>query len=321
MAIHKKLSQLPFVDLYVCLEGGAKPHFRGSMKGLTKHPKIDVPDEYNEDINNLIKYIQTNIHDDRMMAVYDGMRLRVAFIQSSNSQRWVALRKVKSKPPKLDGLGFPPALIPHLQRLGERDGLILICGATGMGKTTTGCSLLVDYMENFGGVGYTIEDPVEYDISGRHGDAGFCYQVEVRRDKEWEDALLSSLRCHPSYIFIGEVATPDIANQLLRAASSGHMVIATLHGGSVFEGIEGLLQLAEQRIGERAKQLLAASFTAVIHQSLTQHGMQLRFLIADNNGTQSMSIKSLIRDNKIGQIASVMDQQHALLLQTGQLFR
>lgn len=321
MSFGKKLSTLPFIDLYICLEGGARAHFRGSMRGLTKHPKIDVGDEYTEDVKNLAQYIRNNIHDDRMMALYDGMRLRVAFINSSNGQKWVALRKVKNKPPKLDSLGFPPALVPHLHNLGNRDGLILICGATGQGKTTTCCSLLVDYLEEYGGVGYTIEDPVEYDISGRHGDAGFCYQVEVRRDKEWEEALLSSLRCHPSYIFIGEVATPDIANQLLRAASSGHMVIATLHGGSVFEGIEGLLQLAEQRIGERAKQLLAASFTAVIHQNLTQHGMQSRFLIADNNGTQSMSIKNHIRDNKIGQIASVMDQQHALLMQTGQLFR
>lgn len=321
MPIYKKLSSLPFVDLYVCLEGGARSHYRGSMQGLAKHPNIDLGDEYNEDIKNLAQYIRTNIHNDRMMAVYDNMRLRVAFINSSNGQKWVALRKVKSKPPRLDGLGFPPALVPHLRNLGNRDGLILVCGSTGQGKTTTCCSLLVEYLETHGGVGYTIEDPVEYDISGRHGEAGYCYQVEVQREREWEDALLSSLRCHPSYIFIGEVCTPDIANQLLRAASSGHMVIATLHGGSVFEGIEGLLQLAEQRVGERARQLLAASFTAVIHQSLTQHGLQSRFLIADNNGTQSMSIKNHIRDNKVGMIASVMDQQHALLMQTGQLFR
>jgi len=172
----------------------------------------------------------------------------------------------------------------------------------------------------YGGVGYTIEDPVEYDMSGRHGDSGFCYQIEVRREQEWAETLINGLRCHPRYILIGEVFTPDIANQLLRAATSGHLVIATIHAGSIFEGIEGLLQLAEQRIGERAAQLLAASFTAILHQSLNSYGLGLRFLIADN-GSQSASIRSLIRDNKIGQIATVMDQQHALLMQTGQLFR
>lgn len=321
MLNERKLSTLPFIDLYICLEGNEPAHYRGSMRGLTKHPNIGLGAEYSAEIQELSQYIRSNVTDDGKMVVFGGMRLRIAFIESSNGQRWAALRKVKDKPPRLDTLGFPPALIPHLQKLGSREGLILICGATGQGKTTTGCSLLNDYLENHGGVGFTIEDPVEYDLAGRHGESGFCYQVEVRHDKEWAEALINGLRCHPRYIFIGEVCTPDIANQLLRAATSGHMVIATLHAGSVFEGIEGLLQLAEQHIGERAKQLLAASFTAIMHQSLTQYGMKSHFLIADNGGTQSMSIRNMIRDNKIGLIASVMDQQQALLMQSGQLFR
>jgi len=316
-----KISSLPFVDLYLCLEGDQPAHYRGSMRGLTKHPDIGLAPEYQDDLDKLKDHIRSKLIDDRTIVFYDGMRLRAAFILSSNGQKWVSLRRVKDKPQKLDALGFPAGLVPHLQRVGSRDGLILICGATGQGKTTTSCSLLVDYLERHGGVGFTIEDPVEYDIAGRHGEAGFCYQVEVKHDNEWGEALENSLRCHPRYIFLGEVCTPGVANQLLRAATSGHLVIATLHAGTVFEGIEGLLQLAEQVIGERAKQLLAASFTGIIHQNLSQYGLTTRFLLTDGNGTQSQSIRSLIRDNKIGQIASVMDQQHALLMQTGQLFR
>lgn len=317
----KKLSTLPFVDLYVCFDGKHPAHYRGSMRGLTKHPDIMVGVEYAEDIKQLTEHVRLQVTDENLMVAYDGMRLRAAFISASNGEKWVALRKVKDKPPKLEALGLPPALVPHLQKIGSRDGLILVCGATGQGKTTTCNALLVDYLERYGGVGFTIEDPVEYNISGRHGDSGFCYQVEVHRDHEWAEALMNSLRCHPRYIFLGEVCTPDVANQLLRAATSGHLVIATLHAGSVFEGIEGLLQLAEQSIGERAKQLLASSFTGIIHQSLNQHGLNLRFLLADHGGSQSMAIRGLIRDNKIGQIASVMDQQYALLMQSGQLFR
>jgi twitching motility protein PilT len=320
MHIGNKLSALPFVDLYLCLEGGEPAHYRVSMRGLTKHPDIRLNASYTHDLEQLAQHIRTSISDDRTMVTYDGMRLRLAYINASNGQKWVALRKVKDKPARLDSLGFPLQLLPHLHKLGSRDGLILVCGATGQGKTTTSCSLLVDFLENNGGVGFTIEDPVEYDLSGRHGESGFCYQTEVRHVEEWAEAFVNSLRCHPRYIFIGEVCTPDIANQLLRAATSGHMVIATLHAGSIFEGIEGLLQLAEQRIGDRAKQLLASSLTAVFHQSLAQHGMSSRFLIIDN-GTQAMPIRNMIRDNKIGQISSAMDQQHAVLMQTGQLFR
>ena len=322
MSMNKTLNALQFSDLYLCLKGGEPPHYRGSMAGKAQHPNIGIDADYEQDIEQLKQHILNHITDDRSIALYDGMRLRVAFINAANGQKWVALRRVKDKPLALASLGLPVALIPHLQKLGSRGGgLILICGATAQGKTTTGCSLLVDYLEQYGGVGFTIEDPVEYDLAGRHGDSGFCYQVEVLHDQEWADALVNGLRCHPRYIFIGEVCTPDIANHLLRAATSGHIVIATMHAGSIFEGIEGLLQLAEQRIGDRAKQLLAASFTGIIHQELGQFGLKARFLIADNVGTHSVTIRHMLRENKIGQIASVVDQQQALLALNGQLFR
>ena len=314
------LKQLSFVDLYVCLEGGGKPHYRTNMKGLTKHPDIMVPDNCFKEITELADYVRKNVSDEKMIVSVDGIRLRAAFINEANGKQWVTLRRIKETPPALDKLGFPPALVPHLEQLGKREGLILVCGATGQGKTTTGCALLSDFLHRYGGIGYTIEDPVEYDISGRHGEAGYCYQVEAKRDHEWAEMLINGLRCHPRYIFIGEVCTPDIANQLLRAATSGHLVITTLHAGSIFEGIEGLLQLSEQKIGARAAQLLATSITGVFHQTLTQNGLQSRFLITDH-GTQSMGIRNLIRDNKIGQLASAMDQQHSQLLNNGQLFR
>src|SRR5271170_7288105 len=113
-----KLSTLSFVDLYLCLEGGQGAHYRGSMRGLAKHPDISLGPEYKHDLDHLADYIRKNITDENTMVVYDGMRLRAAFIKSSNGQKWAALRKVKDKPPKLDALGFPPPLVPHLQKIG-----------------------------------------------------------------------------------------------------------------------------------------------------------------------------------------------------------
>lgn len=315
----KKLSTLPFVDLYVCLDGSGLAHHRVSMKGLPKHPDIIVPADYSEDLAKLAQHIRNHGNKDSALIQYDDMRLRIAYIQASNGETWVALRKVKNLPPPLASLGFPPALLPHLEAMGKREGLILICGATGQGKTTTCNALLVDYMTRYGGVGFTIEDPVEYNLAGRHGESGYCYQVEVKEDKEWTEALTTSLRCHPRYIFLGEVCTPDVANQLLRASTSGHLVIATLHGGSFQEGLEGLLQLAEQRIGTRAQQLLSSSLTAVIHQTLGQHGMSSSFLFLDY-GSQSASVRTLIRENHLSQLKAVVDKQYAKLMQNGQIF-
>jgi len=310
----KKLSLLPFVDLYICLEGSAQPHYRAQTKGLGKHPDIAVPPEYALDLLRLTEYMRAHLSEDWAMLDYEGMRLRAVFVNTANRQKWVALRRVKDLPPALTSLGFPTPLIAHLQDLGKRDGLILVCGATGQGKTTTCCSLILDFMKNYGGVAFTIEDPVEYNLAGQHGESGYCFQVEVREDEEWAEMLRRSLRCHPRYIFIGEVCTPDVANQLLRAATSGHTVIATVHAGSMQEGLEGLLQLAEQKIGQRAEQLLAAGLSAVIHQSLGQFGLSSRFLIVGQTG-QSAAIRGLIRDNKIGQLNTIADQQQAQLIQ------
>ncbi len=253
---------------------------------------------------------------DISMITFDGMRLRTATVSTANGQKWVALRKVKDLPPPLEKLGFPAALLPHLKSLGRRNGLILLCGATGQGKTTTCCSLLMDYMENFGGISFCIEDPVEYNMAGRRGENGYCYQVEVHEDREWAEMLQRSLRCHPKYIFIGEVCTPDAANQLLRAATSGHLVIATVHAGSLQEGLEGILQLAEQVVGDRARQLLSSSLSACIYQTLGELGLATTTVLTDF-GSQGPAIRNLIRENKIGQIVSFVDKQHAILSQTG----
>ena len=317
--VQKKLSTFPFVDLYICIEGGQPAHHRASMKGITTHPDIVMSPEYSEDINNLTQYILDHLTQDQKLLQYDGMRLRGAFINASNGEKWVTLRKVKDRPPSLDSLGFPPALVSHLQSLGKREGLILICGATGQGKTTTSCSLLVDFMTRYGEVGFTIEDPVEYNLAGRHGDAGYCYQVDVNKDEEWSEALTNSLRCHPRYIFLGEVSSPDVANQLLRAATSGHLVITTMHGGSPQEGLEGILQLAEQKIGSLARHLLASSLTALIHQTLGRYGLTPSFLITEQAG-RSSSVRTLIRENQIGQINSLIDKQNAKLMLNGEIF-
>ncbi|MDX2027066.1 MAG: ATPase, T2SS/T4P/T4SS family [Alphaproteobacteria bacterium] len=316
----KKLQSLPFVDLYICLEGGETPHYHAPIKGRKKRADVPVPPEFDEDLQNLKSHLENSQHGDMGIVSYDGMRLRAVTLNTANGQKWVALRRIKDLPPPLATLGFPPALVPHLQALGKRTGLILVCGATGQGKTTTCCSMLMDFMQNQGGVAFTIEDPVEYDLAGRRGENGYCYQVEVREDRDWAEMLQLSLRCHPEYIFIGEVCTPDAANQLLRAATSGHLVIATVHAGNLQEGLEGLLQLAEQVIGERAKQLLASSLTAVIHQTLGEYGLTSTFLLTDF-GSQSAGIRSIIRDNQIGQITSIVDKQYAQLMQNGQVFR
>ncbi len=317
----RKLSELDFVDLYVCLEGEAEPHYcKQVSKGKTSNDSIDIPPEFQEDVANLSSFLRAKFTGDEMGLTFEGVRMRAAKIRTSGGLLWAALRKINSIPPTLEKLGVPPGLVPHLRAIGKRNGLVLLCGATGMGKTTTANALLRDYLGTHGGVAFTIEDPVEYDLEGRHGKSGYCYQVEVREDEQWAEMLKRALRWHPRYIFVGEIRTPDAANQLLRAATSGHLVITTVHAGSVEEALEGLLQLSRQSIGEQAQLLLAAGLTAIFHQTLLPQGLSMQFYITEPANPAS-PFRACIREKRIGQVRTFMDQQTAMLAQTSRLFR
>lgn len=315
-----KLNELDFIDLYVCLEGEALPHFHQKTTDKCAGTDIDIPPELREAVSNLTNYLRAKFTGDEMGLTFDGVRMRAAKVRTASGQLWASLRKINSIPPALEKIGFLPALVPHLRNLGKRNGLIVVSGSTGHGKTTTACSMLADFLSTHGGVAFSIEDPVEYDLEGRHGEHGYCYQVEVHEDDEWAAMLKRSLRWHPRYIFVGELRTPEATNQLLRAATSGHLVITTMHAGSIEEALEGVLQLGEQSVGDRATTLLASSLTCIIHQHITQHGLQAQQFITEP-GSISSPFKSCIREKRIGQTRTFVDQQTALLQQTGKLFR
>ena len=314
----QRLYDLDFMDLYVCLEGRGQAHYRPRI--LTSLPDIDVPAEFGEDLLRLTSFLRNEFAGIEGGFTYDGIRLRASKLASADGTVWAAMRRVADLPPRLENLGFVPELLPFLRDLGKRDGLTLLCGATGNGKTTTSTSLLLEHLENFGGVAFTIEDPVEYRLEGRRGKAGFCYQSEIQEEHQWGEMLKRSLRWHPRYIFVGEIRTPDAANQLLRAATSGHNVIATMHAGSMEEALEGLLQLAEIDLGARAPLLLAAGLTAVIHQTLTPLGLHANFMMTEQDNPGS-PIRALIRDRRIGQTRTFADQQKSQLKQTGKIFQ
>jgi twitching motility protein PilT len=307
------------MDIYVRLDAQATAHFRAGRGVDMALPDADLPEAFTEDALALADYLRVNFEGTEMGLNYDGMRLRATRLETAKGQVWAALRRLPALPLTLETLGFIPQLLPVLQELGRRSGLILVCGASGQGKTTTISSLLKRYLETYGGVGFTIEDPVEYDLEGRIGKSGYCYQAEVQEENQWGTMLKRALRWHPRYITVGEIRTPDAANQVLRAATSGHTVLATMHAGSMEEALEGLLQLSEQELGARAPLLLAAGLAGVVHQVFSPAGLAAHFLIteADNPGS---AVRALIRDKRIGQTRTIADQQMARLMQNGRIF-
>lgn len=306
------LDSLPFIDLYIRLDGQEPPMFRSSERGKGRFNQI-VPEEYRPVVEQFGVTVRAELQDraDGTLTL-EGMRVRLSKQLMADGSLWACARRINSELPDLYKLGFAPHICNHMHSLGEREGLILLSGSAGHGKTTTAAALLLDFLKSHGGTAITVEDPVEYILKGRHGEFGQCFQIEVHGENDWAPTLERALRWGPRYIFVGEVRTPKAAEQLIHAATTGHTVITTLHGGMPEEALVGLLFLAEQAMGPGAGNVLAGCLTALLHQTMKEDGPFVRYLFTEENAPGD-PIRSLIRENKIGMLSTYIDRISARL--------
>ena len=159
----------------------------------------------------------------------------------------------------LDSLGFSPNNLRKIKELiKEPNGIILVTGATGTGKSTTVYSILQTL--NTPEVNLvTVEDPVEMDIKGVN-------QVQVNSDigLDFATVLRSILRQDPNVIMIGEIRDSETAQIAVRASITGHLVLSTIHTNNSLNTIERLLDMDVERY------LLASSLEGIISQKLAR---------------------------------------------------
>jgi twitching motility protein PilT len=306
----KRLRDLNFMDLYIRIDGGYGGRYRSVARDYTNNWTRLLPLDYKTEIEVIVNELRGQIDNPDSAYEYDGIRFRLSYQRLANTQEWVILRRINSRVFSLEELSYAPHICTHLRRLGQRDGLIIISGPTGHGKTTTSFALLNEYLKNFGGVGITVEDPVEYDLDGPVGDYGYCYQVQVNKNEDWATPLKRALRWTPRFLMVGEVRSPRAAEQIMRAATTGHLVITTIHAGSIEESLMGLMHLAEQSMGAAANYILAQGLTAAMHQTLVSTGPFLRYVMTEENNNGD-PVRALIRENRVGMINSYIDKQIA----------
>jgi twitching motility protein PilT len=306
----KRLRDLSFMDLYIRIDEAGMARYRSHARDYTNNWTRVLPNDYGEEVKIIASELHGQIDNPDSAYEYDGMRFRLSYQRLANTQEWVILRRINARVFTLEELSFAPNMCTHLRRLGQRDGLIIISGATGHGKTTSSFALIGDYLKNFGGVGITIEDPVEYSLDGPVGEYGYCYQVQVDKDEDWSTPLKRALRWTPRFLLVGEVRSPRAAEQILRAATTGHLVVTTIHAGSIEESLMGLMHLAEQSMGNAANFILAQGLTAAMHQTLSSSGPYLRYVMTEENNNGD-PVRALIRENRIGMINSYIDKQIA----------
>ena len=237
------------------------------------------------------------------------------------------MRKMPKKVPDLMSLGYPIQVVNYLSSLGNASGLILLGGATGSGKTTTISSLLREYLIRNGGFAYTIEDPFEMPLDGEYkalnGSIGLCKQTQPIND-DWGASLRSALRSRPRYIMVGEIRTPEAASECLRAATSGHLVLSTIHANNVTDALDAIVKHASagEMSEELAFDLLSRGILGVIHQTLIGSGQKrpvVQYLFANPITTQGDQTRNIIKTGNLN-LSTTIEMQMTRLAQGRPLF-
>ena len=186
--------------------------------------------------------------------------LRVSVIPTSNGEKIVIrILDYSMSLSGLESLGFSNTNYKKvLTMLSEPNGIILVTGATGSGKSTTVYSML-QRLNNVETNIITVEDPIEMDIEGIN-------QIQTNSEigLDFATALRAILRQDPNVIMIGEIRDTETAKIAVRASITGHIVLSTIHTNNSLNTIERLLDMDVERY------LLASALTGIISQKLAR---------------------------------------------------
>lgn len=223
----------------------------------------------------------------------------------------LAVRIVPTKIPTIEELELPPIL----RKIAEKpQGLVLVTGPTGSGKSTTLASMIQYMNHNMRKHIITLEDPIEY--LHKHGNS-IIDQREVGFDtNNFANGLRASLRQDPDVILVGEMRDLETISTAITAAETGHLVFGTLHTSSAPATINRIIDVFPPSQQPQVRIQLASVLVSVISQRL--------FKTIDNKGRRAATeilinnsaVANLIRNEKIHQIVSIMQTSRAYGMHT-----
>lgn len=230
-----------------------------------------------------------------------GVRCRLNIFQTARGVG-MAIRLLASFQATVETLN----LHPDLKKLvAHPHGLILVCGPTGSGKSSTLAALIQEINLTESRHIVTIESPIEYAFRPRRA---FLRQREVGRDTpSFEQALLDSLREDPDVLMVGELREPETMRLTLNASETGHLVLATVHSSTCAEALQRVVSAFPAEIQSGVCAQLADCLVAVIAQRLHFHpALNLRLPECEIL-TASHAVKNFIRTREFYKIASALE--------------
>ena len=263
--------------IYAVSKRASDIHFDPTENGLKVRLRIDgvlqdhtiVPIKYQKNLTTRLKLISNmNITESRLPqdgSIKDTINgidldMRVSSLNTNLGEKIVIRILDYTKSTEgLEALGFTPKNLVKIKKMIEvPNGIILITGATGTGKSTT-CYTMLQYLNKEETNIITVEDPIEMNIEGIN-------QVQVNSEigLTFGRVLRSILRQDPNIILIGEIRDSETAKIAVRASITGHLVFSTVHTNNSLSTIERLLDMEVERY------LLSSALTGIVSQKLAR---------------------------------------------------
>ena len=301
-------------DLFITADAPPSMKVNGTIMPVTKSAL--TPEQSMTLVKSVMTPSQIKEFDETLecqFAISDkhqNARFRVsAFVQKDCAG--MVLRKIETKIPTVEQLNLPPILNEIAMK---KQGIVLLVGATGTGKSTTLAAMMGYRNENSRGHIITIEDPIEY----VHEHKGcIITQREVGIDtKSFEAGLKNTLRQAPDVILIGEIRTRETMDYAIQYAETGHLVFATLHANNANQAIDRIIHFFEAEHHEQILMDLSLNLHAIVAQQLiaTPDGKGRRAAIEILLNSQL--IGDYIRKGEVHEIKPVMKRSRELGMQT-----
>jgi twitching motility protein PilT len=215
-------------------------------------------------------------------------------LHRQRGQLAASLRALPREIPSLASLNLPAGLAELVK---PSRGLILVCGPTGSGKSSTLAALLGEINRTRTAHIITIEDPVEYE---HRSNRSLIEHVEVGRDaRTFSEALRAALRQDPDIILVGEMRDLDTVATAVTAAETGHLVLATLHSNDAVQAVHRIVDVFPPVQQMQIRQQLALSLHAVVAQQLVPRADGRGRLPAIELMLASFPVRSHIRNDQL----------------------
>jgi len=263
-----------------------------------------TPAQADELVNSLLneqqrEFLKVDRELDFSYNLPNGARFRVnVYYEKGNVA--AAMRYIPASVRTLEDLHLP-AIIGQLTEM--KQGLVLVTGPTGHGKSTTIAAMIQRINQNRSEHIVTIEDPVEY---VHMPIKSIISQRELHSDTHsWGVALKSVLREDPNVVLVGEMRDYETIEAALTIAETGHLVLATLHTNSAAQTIDRIVDVFPEKEQQQIRGQLSLSLEAVISQRLIPSEDGTRIAVAEVL-IATPAVRSLIRDGKSHMLTNVM---------------